>query len=311
MIFESEARFIARETQKYPHSETGGDLFGYWTHSGALVVMCALGPGPKARRNEVSFFQDLDYLKREGVRLIDAFGAQHIGEWHSHHQMDLDHPSQGDVNSVVNGLEAHPIPRFGLVICNLNFSRRATTSHRVTLNGFLFARHSDRYRRCDWVLLPGLSPLRRNAPAEGWGDEPEDGDYEFRPAPFGMADLREPGEPSDPARAGDTWLSRDENRLRLEEELRALSAMDVAPRVFLMKDKAVKIVIRLGQGEIGYYLPADYPRSRPLIGLQTRPGAPPLPIEMEAAYEPTMSLADLHRQLLSDPRVRSLTDLSS
>jgi hypothetical protein len=34
LIYEQELEHIAGWVQEYPNLETGGDLFGFWTHSG-------------------------------------------------------------------------------------------------------------------------------------------------------------------------------------------------------------------------------------------------------------------------------------
>ena len=142
--------------------ETGGDLFGFWTHSGFPIVQYVIGPGPHARRTASSFYQDREYLVECGDKLRTSHGLQHIGEWHSHHTLPMDHPSQGDKMTVERALESYSLDRFLLLICNLRGDQPVRSKSEISyvqVNGFLFSQ-SDQLRRCKWVLLPNQSPLR-------------------------------------------------------------------------------------------------------------------------------------------------------
>src|SRR6185295_3006833 len=79
LVYSAEADRIARYTLEYPDIETGGDLFGYWTHSGSPIVAYAIGPGRGSRHHVTSFYQDESYLHRVGTSLYDAHALQHIG----------------------------------------------------------------------------------------------------------------------------------------------------------------------------------------------------------------------------------------
>ena len=96
MIYKSEMEYISRCILDYPNIETGGQLFGFWTTEGIPVVMYTIGPGPNSEHHVVHFIQDSDYLARVGDILINKYGLQHIGEWHSHHQLGLAKPSGQD-----------------------------------------------------------------------------------------------------------------------------------------------------------------------------------------------------------------------
>lgn len=85
-IYASEVAFIAKCINDYPNIETGGQLFGAWTASGAPRVIYAIGPGRNANHEGAFFNQDVDYLELIGEKLKE-FGLQHIGEWHSHHKL--------------------------------------------------------------------------------------------------------------------------------------------------------------------------------------------------------------------------------
>ncbi|MBT3224231.1 MAG: hypothetical protein HN348_34620, partial [Proteobacteria bacterium] len=96
-IFASEIHAIVSEIRRYPHTETGGDLFGLWSHGGAPTVFLASLPGPGAIRQSHHFQQDpATHISLE--RLVwDYFGLQCVGLWHSHHRLGLEHLSRGDI----------------------------------------------------------------------------------------------------------------------------------------------------------------------------------------------------------------------
>ena len=99
-IFESEARAIAQEASKYPNLETGGDLYGLWTHGDRPVVFLATGPGLNFRATPTEFQQDHEYMMECEKKLYEDFGIQYLGDWHSHHNLNLSQPSTGDVSRI-------------------------------------------------------------------------------------------------------------------------------------------------------------------------------------------------------------------
>ena len=168
VIHEGELDRIAAWIAEHPARETGGELFGFWTHSGAPVVQLAGGPGPTARHEPAAFYQDRDYLLDVGALLRDRHGLQHIGEWHSHHGMGLDRPSagdQGDEGTVRRALRRYGFPRFVLCIANTRNPKRgwppaARRATEVNLNGFVFTHGEPGYGDSAFVVLPGESPVR-------------------------------------------------------------------------------------------------------------------------------------------------------
>jgi hypothetical protein len=154
LIYQGELDYISRCILDSPSIETGGELFGYWTASGAPVVLYAIGPGPRAN-HETSFFnQDVDYLVTVGNRLISRFGLQHIGEWHSHHSLGLDRPSGHDASTVANGIASQGLGRFLLAIgtCrNGQSSFKPYTFHEYFGTNFVSAY---------WEIKEGASPFR-------------------------------------------------------------------------------------------------------------------------------------------------------
>lgn len=154
VIYRSELDFISRCILDYPNLETGGQLFGFWSNTGAPVVLFAIGPGRNARHNKTSFFQDLEYLKEVGGKLSAIFGLQHIGEWHSHHQLDLAVPSGGDVNSMEYGIKKPGFPRMLLCIGNC-------TPIETEINAFNFhVNNPIHYTHARWNVIEMESPYR-------------------------------------------------------------------------------------------------------------------------------------------------------
>lgn len=155
IIYRSEFDYISRCILDYPNIETGGQLFGYWTSTGTPIVMYAIGPGHSAQHNSTSFIQDWNYLQRIGNELYSRYRLQHIGEWHSHHQLGLAHPSRGDVNTMSYGVGKPGFPR--LLLCIGNCTR--TTS---TLNAFNFYEGSTtEYIHALWDIIDDESPFRQ------------------------------------------------------------------------------------------------------------------------------------------------------
>lgn len=164
LIHQQELDRIAGWVQEYPNLETGGDLFGFWSHSGFPVVQLVIGPGKNSRHNSTSFFQDKNHLIKTGEILREKYGLQHIGEWHSHHQIGLAQPSIGDERTVFNALRTYNFPRFLLCISNLSpkLERFSENKFQVTVGCFLFTLSPSHYQTGSWVVLPNKSPIRKD-----------------------------------------------------------------------------------------------------------------------------------------------------
>lgn len=154
MIYRSEFDYISRCILDYKNIETGGQLFGYWTSTGIPVVLYAIGPGRNANHQETFFNQDLDYLLDVGNFLLEKYGLQHIGEWHSHHQLGLAHPSGHDDSTMVNNIQRSHLRRF--LLCIGNCTNRASS-----LNAFNFHEdHGYDYVKARWSIKECESPYR-------------------------------------------------------------------------------------------------------------------------------------------------------
>lgn len=154
-IYGEEAVRITDFVRAYPNLETGGDLFGFWTNSGAPVVSYVIGPGKESEHHHASFYQDAEWLREAGTGLYDRHGLQHIGEWHSHHRLGLKKPSRGDIRTVVRGMAAKNWSKFVLMIATLDESEQG----RVAQNYYLVNPNGD-YKPLRPRALPGGSPFR-------------------------------------------------------------------------------------------------------------------------------------------------------
>ena len=133
-IFEEDLQMMAKLVLKYPHLETGGDLFGLWTTAGDVVLHIVLGPGQNCKRTGASFYQDISYLKRNGELLTQDYMLCHIGEWHSHHQLQLFQPSGGDSSTVIRNYP-RGVCGFILIIANILSSREVQLSPYLYTQG--------------------------------------------------------------------------------------------------------------------------------------------------------------------------------
>lgn len=155
-IFESEVRVIAEEACRNPNRETGGCLFGSFTHGNAPVVWLASGPAPGAVLRQTHFEQDPAFMTHWQNKLFYQYGLQYVGGWHSHHQLGLRAPSEGDLVSAQQYAVRH--------------GRHKNVEMIVTLEGgagepslwpyVFFDAQSGRCLTSSLRVIPGDSPLR-------------------------------------------------------------------------------------------------------------------------------------------------------
>ena len=153
IIYKSELEYIKKCILEYPHIETGGQLFGFWTPQGRPVVLYAIGPGPRAGHHTAFFEQDIDYLDYVGNSVVKYFGLCHIGEWHSHHQLGLAQPSGHDASNIQNNVDKLQLNHFLLCIGNCN-------DREATLNPFIFYQGARQYIKVSWNEVLIDSPFR-------------------------------------------------------------------------------------------------------------------------------------------------------
>ncbi|MBH0776586.1 Mov34/MPN/PAD-1 family protein [Nocardia bovistercoris] len=165
LIHQRELDHLAGWVLESPATETGGTLFGFWTHSGSPAAHLVLGPGPGARRETTAFFQDRTFVLERGHFVGRRYGLQHIGDWHSHHALGPGAPSDGDARTARNVFEHTGFTRFLLLIATTHDEGDAvpvahgrTQDSTVRVGAFLFERGAADYRTGRWAVLPGESP---------------------------------------------------------------------------------------------------------------------------------------------------------
>ncbi|MCG5218233.1 MPN domain-containing protein [Streptosporangium soli] len=95
-IYESELEVLCDETYEHPKIETGGNLFGLFSHGGGPTVFLATRPTVRSVRQTHSVELDSEAVGALQQVMWDRFGIQLLGMWHSHHTIGLFEPSSGD-----------------------------------------------------------------------------------------------------------------------------------------------------------------------------------------------------------------------
>ena len=153
-IFKEDFIRIGNFVSKIPHVETGGNLFGLWTNQGNAVVLVATGPGKNCKRTSASFYQDIPYMQRVGDLLTTEYPLCHMGEWHSHHQMQLFQPSIGDCNTIQRN---YPRGSQGFVLMIANILRDGT----VRLSPYKFTDERSSYEIGKIELISAENPFMK------------------------------------------------------------------------------------------------------------------------------------------------------
>ena len=154
-LFKEDKKMMEDLVLRYQDLETGGDLFGLWNGEGDAVIHIVLGPGKDCKRTDVSFYQDIPYLQRNGELLTHKYMLCHIGEWHSHHQLRLFQPSRGDSTTVIRNYPPGTCG-FLLIIANI------VSSTEVELSPYLYTANSHYSfdQKGELVLLPHANAFK-------------------------------------------------------------------------------------------------------------------------------------------------------
>ena len=262
IIFQSELEIISRHMIDYPNIETGGSLFGYWTQNGTPIVSLALGPGPESQHESTFFEQDMDYVRRVGAEVYRRWRLQHIGEWHSHHHLGLDHPSGGDVGTMVKAVEGRGFPR--MLLCIGIFENRKL---EATVNPFNFHRqHAHNYQPAQWDIVSTESPYRHLI-------NEQLGDLIIPPIatqPLLSASMRPHEKPTVPAPTH--WLTeRVENveamKQMVAEASRLIGRSDVHAEMHDNGEPAIALM----NSDFEIVLPFGFPKKAPQLEQQSQP----------------------------------------
>jgi hypothetical protein len=259
VIYQSELDYISRCVLDYPNIETGGDLFGFWTHSGYPVIQYVIGPGPKANHQYSFFNQDAEYLLEMGIQLRETHGLQHIGEWHSHHQFGLAEPSGHDISTVCKAIAQYNLSNFFLVITNIR-------DNSSSVNGFMFNKEKGRdFDYVGWVILEGHSPIRQDFDLKY-----QDLVYKPKTKESSLLDLSKATlnnlEFFKPEYSSEYWLSEKSNHLVLKRIIEALSRFVVNVQVFQRNDdKTIYLEFQKDNKEYVIVFPIDFPKTNLII----------------------------------------------
>lgn len=153
IIYKSELDYLSKCILESPQMETGGNLFGLWTPFGIPFIQYVVGPGRNAEHHYAHFRQDFDFLDKNADFLVKEHALHHIGTWHSHHSLDLDHPSGGDTHSTLSGMKECRLRSFILLIGNYRHGKSTVNAFRYYDNGSCV--------RLKWIILDGESPIRQ------------------------------------------------------------------------------------------------------------------------------------------------------
>jgi hypothetical protein len=110
-LFADDLCYMAGDAYRWGHVETGGGLYGLWSHAGRPVILLATPAGPGACNESAHFAQDADHLTQISQVLQDRFAIQYVGNWHSHHSLGLDQPSLGDMQQIHRVAAKNNIPK--------------------------------------------------------------------------------------------------------------------------------------------------------------------------------------------------------
>lgn len=261
MIYQSELDFVSRCILDFPDIETGGQLFGYWTASGVPVVLFAIGPGPRANHQVAFFNQDIEYLTAVGSMLVERYGLQHIGEWHSHHRLGLAHPSGHDAATMVNCIRRQNLGRFLLCIGNC-------TDSCSSFNAFNFAQSAGAdYLHAAWDVKDGQSPFRAAIDADRELAEKIANPMTLIPL---MGELKRTQDVEifeRPVYAEDYWLKDRQNNLVLKQIADRLGEESDSGTCAVKMDRAglVHLLFQCEGCEMRVVFPMGFPQLPPIL----------------------------------------------
>lgn len=260
LIYENELSIMARFVSDYPNIETGGDLFGFWTHSGSPVIEYVLGAGKTAEHQTAAFYQEASFLKTAGAALRDLHGLQHIGTWHSHHKIGLTEPSRGDSNTMQRALDKNRFNAWLLTICNF-----ADNSDRVEMRGYLYhAGEAGAHQQLTWLVLPGSSPVRTAMESikEFPHIEPIAVTAEFQPIPSTtFTEMVSPSTSKSPDFPNSSFMATPEGKAELYHLFADLSNIERNVEILQREDGRVSLAFQRD----GYLFEIIFPHSYPVV----------------------------------------------
>ena len=156
-IYESELQSIGLDSASW-ETETGGDLFGIW--GDIPVVYFASKAGPKAQRDHAHFRLDIEYLIHLSIVLEKDWGLRYFGDWHSHHSLGLNSPSNGDKKRIVSVADKNHFDEMAEFIITFDTSG-IDMKRKIKINPYLYLDlPSSRLTDAIVIVVKGISPVR-------------------------------------------------------------------------------------------------------------------------------------------------------
>ena len=145
--YPSELRKIEQEVLRCDGIETGGMLIGHITRTGILCVDLVTVASKRAKREVTMFESDANDDEILSNSIIDGYGIEAFGSWHSHHRLGLAHPSSGDIVTMRWHFEQLPaaITKFVMIIATI------AADNQVVINPYLFIRGIDAPFKMHWL----------------------------------------------------------------------------------------------------------------------------------------------------------------
>jgi hypothetical protein len=142
-ITKRDLELIKKFTLQYPEVETGGDFFGGIIEKdtplykkGDCYIHAVIGPGVGCERGKYFWKQSLDYMNETG-NILQSSGAVHIGDWHSHNNLTLYVPSEGDTRTIKNAMDRYTRDFFPCFITNIK------PDNTVQINPYMYVKNTN------------------------------------------------------------------------------------------------------------------------------------------------------------------------
>jgi hypothetical protein len=257
-------------------------MFGYFTYAGWPVVHRVINANATARRGSATFHPDAGQIDQEGRDLIDRYGLQHLGQWHSHHRFSLTHPSGVDRTTVAEAIRAYGLKSFTQVIANV---RSREGSDAALAHAYLYREtQPDQCQVMPWLVLPGNSPMRESE--GGWRNGVPA--IQLEPQVVTWAQMRGAASPQVIADS-DAPIHDPLLLTRLGEELRLLDSAGVVARG-RPAGRHLRIDATHADRRFLILLAPDFPSSPPAVR-RLFDGAPD--VELELPWSPERRIVEL------------------
>ncbi|HBG25754.1 MAG: hypothetical protein A2Y10_20245 [Planctomycetes bacterium GWF2_41_51] len=134
-FYRQDLQFIAAKTNTFNDYEHGFSLFGFSTYGGNMVCMLAVSGAPNAIRSSVHFQDDPEFIMKVSRYLFDNYGIQYIGNAHSHHDLNILHPSGDDRLQIHNVAVKNHIKSLAQIILTYEYYLNNPNCQKPMKNG--------------------------------------------------------------------------------------------------------------------------------------------------------------------------------